>query len=96
MGLYGSSASAKVGIAAGSRGSACRRKRSKISSRVKTALLADSSVKGTAVEVESFRGVVQLSGFVDNQEMANRAVAIAKGVPGVREVKNDMRLRPRG
>ncbi len=63
---------------------------------MKTALLADSSVKGTAVEVESFRGVVQLSGFVDNQEMANRAVAIAKGVPGVREVENDMRLRPRG
>jgi osmotically-inducible protein OsmY len=65
-----------------------------ITAKVKGALLADSKVSGTDVQVETYRGVVQLSGFVDNAEQAQQAVTIARGVSGVREVKNDIRLKP--
>jgi osmotically-inducible protein OsmY len=67
-----------------------------INTRVKTALLKDPEVKGTEVQVETFNGVVQLSGFVDSAAVADRAVAIAQEVPGVVSVKNDMRLKPQG
>jgi hyperosmotically inducible protein len=65
-----------------------------ITSRVKTALLSDPDVKGTEVQVETFNGVVQLSGFVDSTAVADRAVAIAQKVPGVVSVKNEKRLKP--
>lgn len=64
-----------------------------ITTKVKTALLKEPGVKATAINVETFRGIVQLSGFVDSQDMANRAVAAASRVSGVRSVKNDMRLK---
>jgi osmotically-inducible protein OsmY len=67
-----------------------------INTRVKTALLKDPEVKGTEVQVETFKGVVQLSGFVDSAAVADRAFAIAQKVPGVVSVKNDMRLKPQG
>jgi hyperosmotically inducible protein len=67
-----------------------------INTRVKTALLEDPQVKGTEVQVETFKGVVQLSGFVDSAAIADRAVEIAEKVPGVVSVKNDMRLKPQG
>lgn len=66
-----------------------------ITTKVKTALLKDEGLKGTEIKVETFRGVVQLSGFVDSQNMATRAVADASRVSGVRSVKNDMRLKTR-
>lgn len=59
-----------------------------ISTRVKTALLGDPDVKGTNVNVETFRGTVQLSGFVDSPQNAARAADIARRVDGVREVRN--------
>lgn len=59
-----------------------------ISTRVKTALLGDPDVKGTNVNVETFRGTVQLSGFVDSPQNAVRAADIARRVDGVREVRN--------
>ncbi len=65
-----------------------------INTRVKSALIADKAVDGTDITVDTFRGVVQLSGFVASRQMQDRAVAIARGVPGVKEVKDDMRLRP--
>jgi hyperosmotically inducible periplasmic protein len=65
-----------------------------LATRVKTALLQDEMVKGTDVQVETYRGVVQLSGFVDNTEQASRAVELAQQVPGVASVKNDMRVKP--
>jgi hyperosmotically inducible protein len=65
-----------------------------ITAKVKSALLADSRVSGTDVKVETYRGVVQLSGFVDNAGQAQQAVAVAQGVTGVREVKNDIRVKP--
>jgi osmotically-inducible protein OsmY len=64
-----------------------------VTAKVKTALLKEPGVKATAINVETFRGVVQLSGFVDTQDMANRAVAAASRVGGVKSVKNDMRLK---
>lgn len=65
-----------------------------ISTKVKTAILADEGLEGNQVKVETYQGVVQLSGFVDNAEQASRAVSIAQGVEGVTSVKNDMRVKP--
>jgi osmotically-inducible protein OsmY len=59
-----------------------------ISAKVKTALLGDPDVKGTDVKVETFRGTVQLSGFVESPHSAARAADIARRVEGVREVRN--------
>lgn len=64
-----------------------------ISTRVKLALANTPGVKATEVQVETYRGVVQLSGFADSAEMARAAVEAARRVSGVREVKNDIRLR---
>ena len=64
-----------------------------ITTKVKAALLADPQTKVLQVNVETFKGVVQLSGFVESQAIASRAVELSRGVKGVNEVKNDMRLR---
>jgi hyperosmotically inducible protein len=67
---------------------------SAVTARVKTALIQESGVKANAINVETYRGVVSLSGFVDSQEMASKAIAAAEKVGGVRSVKNDMRVKP--
>ncbi len=59
-----------------------------ISTKVKAALAADPDVKATDVQVETFKGVVQLSGFVDSPEQVRRAVDMARRVEGVQDVKN--------
>ena len=64
-----------------------------ITSKVKAALAADPMVKATQVNVETFKGTVQLSGFVDSRESADKAVEIARGVKGVKSVKNDTVIR---
>lgn len=64
-----------------------------ITTKVKAALIEDPQVKATEVNVESFMGVVQLSGFVSSQEAMEQAVRIARGTKGVASVKNDMRLK---
>jgi hyperosmotically inducible protein len=51
-------------------------------------------VKTALANVETYRGVVSLSGFVDSREMASRAVAAAQQVNGVKSVKNDMQVKP--
>jgi osmotically-inducible protein OsmY len=61
-----------------------------ITTKVKTALAADPDVKATEVKVETFKGDVQLSGFVSSPESVQKAIEIARKVPGVRGVKNDM------
>lgn len=65
-----------------------------ITTRVKAALVEDPSVSAAQVNVETYRGVVQLSGFVDSEDSARRAASLAKQVPGVRSVKNDIRTKP--
>lgn len=65
-----------------------------ISTRVKTALAGDPEVKARDVQVETFRGTVQLSGFVDSREDIQRAIDIAKRVEGVQDVQNKMTVKP--
>ncbi|MGE5493601.1 MAG: BON domain-containing protein [Actinomycetota bacterium] len=65
-----------------------------ITTRVKSALVQDPDVRATEVNVETYRGVVQLSGFVDSESDARRAVNLARQVPGVSSVKNDIRIKP--
>ena len=65
-----------------------------LNTRVKSALIAVKDVDARDINVDTFRGVVQLSGFVASRQMQERAVAVTRSVPGVREVKDDMRLRP--
>jgi osmotically-inducible protein OsmY len=64
-----------------------------VTARVKSALINEPGVKSTAINVETFRGTVSLSGFVDSDEMARKAVDAAEKVRGVRSVKNDMRVK---
>jgi osmotically-inducible protein OsmY len=61
-----------------------------LANKVKVALYADKTTPGTQIEVEVFKGVVQLSGFVDNAAQAQRAVQIARQVDGVKEVRNGL------
>jgi osmotically-inducible protein OsmY len=64
-----------------------------ITSKVKAAFAADPTVKATEVNVETYKGDVQLSGFVAEPGDAQRAVEIARGVKGVTSVKNDIRVK---
>jgi len=64
-----------------------------IAAKVKSAMIADPAVKGMQVDVEVFKGVVQLSGFVDNATSAQKAVSIARNVEGVKEVRNSLQVK---
>lgn len=64
-----------------------------LTAKVKTALLKDDDVRGTSVNVESFKGAVQLSGFVRTEAERVRAGELARSVAGVDEVRNDLQVR---
>ncbi len=64
-----------------------------ITAKVKAAIFNDASLKSSEINVETFKGVVQLSGFVNSQADIDRAVEVARGVKGVTSVKNDMRVK---
>lgn len=64
-----------------------------ITAKVKAAILNEETLKVAEINVETFKGVVQLSGFVNSQDDINRAVVITRGVAGVKSVKNDMRVK---
>lgn len=64
-----------------------------ITTKVKAAILGESTLKSSEINVETFKGVVQLSGFVNSQADINKAVEVARGVKGVKSVNNDMRLK---
>jgi len=64
-----------------------------ITTKVKAAILHEPSLSSAEINVETFKGVVQLSGFVNSSADINRAVEIARDVKGVNSVKNDMRLK---
>lgn len=53
-------------------------------------------MSATSVNVNTYRGTVQLSGFVDNEEAKRRAENAARDVEGVRAVQNDLRIAPAG
>ena len=61
-----------------------------ITTKVKTALVRDQSLKGFEIGVETYKDVVQLSGFVDTKQAAQRAQEVAAKVEGVRSVHNDI------
>ena len=63
-----------------------------ITAKVKTALARDPNVKASQVNVTTYRGTVQLSGFVDNSFAKERAGVVARQVPGVVDVHNDLIL----
>ena len=64
-----------------------------ITTKVKTAIFNEPSLKSSEINVETFKGAVQLSGFVKYQADINKAVELARSVKGVSSVKNDMRLK---
>jgi len=64
-----------------------------ITTKVKAAFAADPTVKATEINVETYKGDVQLSGFVAEAGDASKAVQIARGVQGVTSVKNDIRVK---
>jgi hypothetical protein len=64
-----------------------------ITTKVKAAVLNEPTLKSAEINVETFKGRVQLSGFVNSQGDIERAVALARGVKGVSAVTNDMRLK---
>ena len=66
-----------------------------VTAKVKTALLNDPDASGTSVNVETFKGVVQLSGFVRSDQERLRAAQLARSVDGVAEVRNDLQIRGR-
>jgi osmotically-inducible protein OsmY len=63
------------------------------SSRVKAALADDSQYKYDGVNVETFKGVVQLSGFVNTRDQKNRAGDLARKVKGVTDVENNITVK---
>jgi len=63
-------------------------------SRVKSALGDDAKYKYSDVKVTTFKGHVQLSGFVDSRDQKTKATDIAKATPGVKEVDNNIDVKP--
>ena len=64
-----------------------------ITTKVKAAVLQEPSLKSAEINVETSKGTVQLSGFVRSSADINKAIEVAKGVKGVKSVKNDMILK---
>jgi osmotically-inducible protein OsmY len=61
-----------------------------ITTKVKSLLAADDFLKSFQISVETYKGVVQLSGFVNSQQAVDKAGQLARSVPGVKSVKNDL------
>jgi osmotically-inducible protein OsmY len=64
-----------------------------LTAKVKSAILNDPALKAAEINVETFKGTVQLSGFVSSPEAVNKAVEVARGVKGVKAVQNSMHLK---
>lgn len=61
-----------------------------LTTKVKTSILGDSKLKLMQINVETYKGIVQLSGFVDSAGQVNRAVELARTVKGVKSVNNSL------
>lgn len=64
-----------------------------VTTKVKAAIFNEASLKSAEINVETFKGVVQLSGFVNSQADITKAVSLAQNVKGVQSVKNDMHVK---
>ena len=65
-----------------------------ITTRVKTSLLNDPDVGGLRIDVDTFKGVVTLSGRVKNRDEETKAVALARKIGGVADVKSTLQVQP--
>jgi osmotically-inducible protein OsmY len=66
-----------------------------LTAKVKTAIASDTGIGNAAnINVNTYRGVVQLNGFVDSQDKIERAVSTARNVEGVHSVENNLRVKP--
>jgi hyperosmotically inducible protein len=66
-----------------------------LTAKVKTAIASDAGIgSASAINVQTYRGTVQLSGFVDSQEKIQRAADAARKVEGVRTVENNIKVKP--
>lgn len=68
---------------------------SALTARVKASIAEEDNVNAMSVDVTTYRGVVQLSGFVETEEAKRRAEQAARDVEGVRSVQNDLRVAPK-
>lgn len=64
-----------------------------ITTKVKAAIFNEPTLKSAEINVETFKGVVQLSGFVSSSSSISKASEMARGVSGVKSVRNDMRVK---
>jgi len=64
-----------------------------ITTKVKTAIFNEPTLKSAEINVETYKGVVQLSGFVNSETDISKAVSVASSVGGVKQVTNDMRTK---
>lgn len=64
-----------------------------ITTKVKAAILNEPTLNVAEINVETFKGIVQLSGFVNSQKDIQKAIKVAQEVGGVKLVKNDMQLK---
>jgi len=64
-----------------------------VTAKVKAALIKDPVTKAHQINVETFKGQVQLSGFVDSDEARTRALQVARDIEGVKKVKDAMEVR---
>jgi osmotically-inducible protein OsmY len=64
-----------------------------LTTKVKASIFNEPTLKSAEINVETFKGDVQLSGFVNSQSDVNKAMEVARGVQGVKSVKNDMRVK---
>lgn len=64
-----------------------------ITTKVKTAIFNDPNLKANEIGVETYKGIVQLSGFVGSQRDMDRAEQVARSVAGVKSVKNDLHVK---
>lgn len=64
-----------------------------ITSKIKAKLFNDPSLKSTEINVETYKGIVQLSGFVSSDTAINRAIDLTRNVTGVKSILNDMRIK---
>jgi len=67
-----------------------------VTAKVKAKLVDDEVTKAYQIEVETFKGTVQLSGSVDSEEARSRATELARDVGGVKDVKNSLQVRKSG
>lgn len=64
-----------------------------ITTKVKAAVFGEPTLKSAEINVETFKGTVQLTGFVSSRAAVDKAVELTRGVKGVKSVRNDMRLK---